>query len=245
MGREDGSTVFTRLHLALAGAQKEEEEFAAEVTCDDPNSKALYDAFARWAGETFSAARALTMTSAVTEILKRDIGDAVDDGATVRDVAALPFVKPLFELHLARLGVDRLETGARRLENILDYLVEADLQPIAQQYFRSVAHLYLFGFNHEAVIVARSALDSSLQQSLEGRGLLPPAIDESQRRLKDRIDAAGRLRIISHAVVRDAHRLRVAGNHAVHENLGTQAVSALEAIQVLHRVLKQLFPRTD
>ena len=67
------------------------------------------------------------------------VGLAVDSDAANRAIAELPWVKPLLELQLARFGVDRVETGAARMYKVLDHLIEADLQPIAQSYLTSVA----------------------------------------------------------------------------------------------------------
>lgn len=249
MSSEEEPTVFTRLRDALADAQEEEEAFATEVTTDDPASEALYRAFSQWAEDTFSSARSLRLTPKATRLLKDDIGRAVGEASTVREVAQLPFVKPPLHLHLARFGVDRVETGAKRLYNVLDCLLEADLPPFAESYLTSVAQLYLLGFNNEAVVMARSALEAALESAVT-RGREDNQVRDAppqEPNLSERIRAAGPtgMRLLDGTGVRDAHDIRQAGNDAVHVNLGTQKLKALDAVRALHRILRQLFPTAD
>lgn len=241
MPEERDVTVFSRLRDALAMAAQEEAEFAAEVTADDPEGEASYRAFSDWAGAVFESTSSLRLTPEMRNLFRDEVAPTLDDSATHETGANLPFVRPLIELQLARLGVNRIQQGTDRLYKLLKYLVEADdLQPRAQSYLGSVARLYIWGFNNEAVVLARAALEAALEERL-GRvqGQLANGMD-----LLGMIRTAGPddLALLDRAALNDAQRIRRAANQSLHVQLGTQELDALQAIEALARILSQLFP---
>jgi hypothetical protein len=241
---EPETTIFDRLRSVLSEAEQEEQQFADEVTEDDFAGRESYDAFAAWATATFASAKALRLTPESKALMRGVLRDAVDDPDDTRAVASLPFVQPLIELHLAEFALNRAESAVGRLLNMLDYLLALSLEPIAEGYFSSVAQLYLLGFNSEAVVMARSALHSALEVALTRAGSAQPEGVAEESRTVDLVRLAGQdgLALLTASGVRDAHSIRLAGNHAVHTQLGSQSLDALQAIRSLHRVLQQLFP---
>ncbi len=240
MSEEGELTVFSRLREALAQAEQEEADFAAAIAAEDPDDEAAYRAFADWARALFESASALRLTPAMRELFREEVAATLDEPATHETAANLPFVRPLVELHLARLGVNRIQQGTDRLYKLLKYLVEADdLQPRAQSFLGSVARLYIWGFNNEAVVLARAALEAALEDRL-GRvqGMQTEAAD-----LVAMIRAAGpgKLGLLDASAQRDAERIRRAGNQSLHVQLGSQELDALQAIEALARILSQLF----
>jgi hypothetical protein len=235
-------SVFLRLRQAVADAEQEEADFAAEVTADDPSGEASYRAFSEWTSALFDSAQALRVTPDMRRLFREEIAAALDDPATIEIAAQLPFVKPLLEVRLAKIGVDRIEKGTARLYNLLGYLVEADLQPIAQSYFASVARLYIWGFNNEAVVLARSALEAALEDRLEKIASMP--YNERHGDLVDLIRTVGpdKLRLLDRSAFTDAEMIRKAANQSLHIQLGSQELDALQAIKALGRILRQLFP---
>lgn len=232
--------------MALDDAEREENDFEADVTADDPQGKALYRAFADWAKAMFTSARGLTLTPEAVRLFSEEIAGAAEDNDAMRAVAQYPYVLPLLELHVARFGVDRTRTAAKRLLHLIDCLTDIELQPIAAAYFRSIAELYLMGFNNEAVILARGALDAVLESRLDDLRRGQPSRGIAERNLGERIRAASPPAggILNQATFADAELMREAGNHAVHTQLGTQKIQALPAIRALYRILTYMYPQT-
>lgn len=139
-----------------------------------------------------------------------------------------------------------IEGGAERFFTLLDYLIEADLQPPAQDYLSSVARLYVWGFFGEAIVLARSALQLALDERLGGA--LPPQKTEGRTRdLHYLIRAAdsGHLKRLDSAAISDANFIKTAGDAAVHRTLGSTAGETSVVIAALGRVLNQLCARAD
>ena len=111
----------------------------------------------------------------------------------------------------------------RRLYNVLQYVVDADLEPIAQGCLASVAQLYMLGCNNEAGVMARSALQAALELALaRARGTEGPGGTSSDvLSLVALIRSAGPSgwSLLDASGVRDADDLTLAGNHALHTNL--------------------------
>lgn len=238
---EQDITVFDRLQAALDEAAAEEKAFEAEVTSDSPSSQALYGAFERWTEELFGSARGLQLSSEAQRLFRDELQAAAEDGDDIQEVADYLYVRPLLELHLARFVVSRLRTAPKRLKQLLKYLTTGELRPRAASYFQSVAQLYLLGFNAEAVVMARSALEAVLESRLEDH---PQRVGTGQSRenLAQRIKAAGPsgIGLLDEATFEDAEQLREAGNDAVHLQLGAQDMMALDAIKALYRILLRL-----
>jgi hypothetical protein len=238
--------VFDRIRLAIQAAKREEDEFAAKKSAENPLSAALMRAFIDWSTSAYVAGRSLRPSAELRRLMADELEAAVDDNAASA-VARLPFVRPYLDIRLAEDGLNRAEEGSERLIELLDYLVGSSLSRRAEDYLSRVAGLYNWGFDAEAVVLAGAVLETALHDRLAEDDAQERSLNLTSSSAASLVEACGpkKLGLFDDRLRRQAHRLRQSRNDIVHNAAGSQLLTPVDAIRSLGELLSALFPQSQ
>jgi hypothetical protein len=159
--------------------------------------------------------------------------------------AETPIVRDRLAFDLVDDNLTRLEHAPARCADLLQLVLGQHLDERTASYLSRAARLYILGFEPEAVVMSRAALDVALQERLTD-AVMASHTGKQRRRyaLDERISAASRIGLFSSEQKEAAHRLRRAGNEAVHlapAFLVEGVPDALTGIRILADLLVALF----
>jgi len=156
-----------------------------------------------------------------------------------------PVVRDRWSFAVAHDVLDRLDDSSARVAELLNLVQMYQLNERTAAYLARVTRLYVYGFDVEALVMCRAALEAALQDALPDEQLAEAGFKKSGREytLATRISAAGRAGYFNRRRKELAHSLREAGNHALHTAPGflhDRVGDALEAISGLAELLAAL-----
>ncbi len=165
----------------------------------------------------------------------------------------LPLVTDFLRIDLARSAVEKAREGTRRAMRLLASLTDTSVSARAEAYLQRVAQSYIWGFDTEAVMLARSVLESALEEKvphqrvIEALAKSPESFRRSQQErlgkgypseLVDRINAAPVLGVLSVDVAKMATDIRIRGNNAVHKNVNSDSLDTIEKLVTVLNALR-------
>lgn len=205
--------------------------------------KDLLTGFQRWGKAAMEAADTLRYRPEL-DAIPLHTGETVPvDKETWASMARSYYTMPYLSLLLSERAHTMTIQAAFRVAEILQFVIEQQPSAAVSAFLERLAKLYIWGFDSETYVLARSVLEAALKQRFP---------DESVRRasgsdrrypdLSERITAAANLGIFTSAERRLATSLRRDGNDVIHEfpNLNLNFKSPLEAIDAVGRLLEKL-----
>lgn len=85
-------------------------------------------------------------------------------------------------------------------------------------YLKRLSRCYILGLDSECVILCRAVLENALKHAYQSEAVLRPADDRGNYRLETDIDAAKLFGWFDESDRRAAHKVRIRGNRAVHND---------------------------
>jgi len=164
----------------------------------------------------------------------------------VSSYAEFHLVRDGFSFELADQSLSGLEHAPDRLRNLLGLVLSGQYDDRTAAFLARAGRLYVFGYEAEALVMCRAALDVAMQERFPD-DVMQTIPDIERKRLyslDERIFAALKQRVFTREQKAKADRLRRAGNHAVHVAPGflVEGVDdALSAIRILAELLVALF----
>lgn len=154
-------------------------------------------------------------------------------------------VRDRWSFAVAHDAMERLEGSSTRVAELLNVILLHQFDDRTAAYLARVARLYVYGFEIEALVMCRSALEAALQDVLPDEVMSEQGFVKAgpEYTLASRIAAAERMGYFDGEKKRAAHVLRKASNEAVHTAPGflqDGVGSGVEAIQMLADLLDAL-----
>ena len=220
---------------------------------DDEETATLLTELARLAVRLMQSARAFQPQGQITTLEALGLFVPIEEKIR-KQILDAPMANETIEMELLKDVHGRAVLYKERLRAIIGVVRSLELHGWAAQYLSEMSALYFDGHDNAVFIVARSALEESLEGALERR-LGAAALTRTEGRaagrisLEEMINLARREGLISHdALKKQAHDIRFWGNWAVHERQRLAAsdpaqVTALKAITSLAAILKDLATR--
>lgn len=238
--RNDGE-IFPTLRKSLQRLEKRNRHWLTDD--DDKFRERFVSAVAAWVAAVFEGVTSLRLVESLRNFSSHGIRITSETAKGFSVIADVPVLRRQTEILAVRNALDRLESkGVARVFEISDLLIDGNLPPRAEDYLGRVARLYMFGFDAEAVVLARSALEAALEERLSDDDVREAVtVVTPTPTLANRITAARTLRRLSHRAANDAHSLRVSGNDVLHVAGAAHTISPLDAIKALGRVLAELY----
>jgi hypothetical protein len=176
----------------------------------------------------------------------------------LRELSKHPVARDRIALDLASIELRRLRGSEQRVARLAGLVHGRGLTPIASQFVDRATRLFIAGFEVEAAIMCRSALEGGLFERCRedfNQDGYPPSLDQ----LLEKAGRMGYLEGFERAANRKgwrsrtdsqlwrAEQLKRLGNHLIHESPNwssnpTKVDDAFEAIRELSHVLEWLFP---
>lgn len=154
-------------------------------------------------------------------------------------------VRDRWSFSVAHDATRRLEGSPTRMAQLLNLVVAKRLNERTASYLSRVSRLYVYGFEVEALVMSRAALDTALQDVLPDERMEAIGFTRSGREysLSSRIAAATREGMFSQGQKKTATVLRLSANDALHDAPGflQEGINnALDAIEILADLLQAL-----
>jgi len=141
--------------------------------------------------------------------------DLPEDGKRLGYLAERLFVS------LGAQAVGMCEKGAKRLLDLAILAIPAELSQRTRRFLQRVSRCYVWGFDAECAVFCRSVVEASFQDVVPDEACRSALGDGARVNLSNRIEAAHRKMLVSDTVRDAAHRVRDAGNSAVHDTPDT------------------------
>jgi len=156
-----------------------------------------------------------------------------------------PVVRHRWSFTIAHDALDRLDDSPARAAKLLNLIQMHELNERTAAYLARVTRLYVYGFDVEALVMSRAALETALQDALPDEQLAEAGIDKTGREysLATRISAARKAGYFNRRREELAHSLRKSANQALHTApafLHDRIGDAFEAIAGLAELLAAL-----
>ena len=240
MSSDASRAVFAAMHRVLDRLERRNRD---TIVVTGTSSEQFFAALTKWVEAILDGASSLQLAASLQQFSANGFEITSASARGFSNVAQIPFLRQYMEILATRRAIDSLEkVGVNRIFEISDLLVPDPLTERAADYLGRVARLYIYGFDSESVVLARSVLESALEHAVADEdvavaGLAP---DGRAPSLAQRIVAAERLHLLTKQAARAAHRLRLSGNDVLHVAGSANAVPPVEAITTLGEVLGQL-----
>jgi hypothetical protein len=154
-------------------------------------------------------------------------------------------VAAFLALSAAEHGYVMSAKATARCVDLLEFLIEAKLPATVAAHLSRLAQLYLWGFDSETYVLARSVLEAALADRLSDENVRAAQSHSGASQeiaLQERIEAACRLGVLTRDDADRAHAIRRDGNEVLHvaPGLTRHHASALDVIRSTARVLRSL-----
>ena len=161
----------------------------------------------------------------------------------LREVERIMGDDPLDE-YFTRLALRDVAEVVRRIKRLRALQVNSLPQPKIGTYFAQAVCSYLYGLPDAAVLIARSALQFSLEEAFRRQtGAIPRAADQKGY-LETLIDEASTTGLLAPHLTQIAHSIRKAGNAVGHER-STSDEAAGRTLAQTRQVIQNLYRGDD
>jgi hypothetical protein len=216
-----------------------EQIVAEDLQHEDSRVASALEEVASMAHKLLNSARAFQPAGQITTLAILDVMVPIEEKAR-KALLENDIAQRSLQLALIKESSTRIYQQLKRVQDFIGVVRTFELGGATRVYLEEMSALYLDGRTVSVYIIARAALEESLEAKLDGRGLREQRIGLDLRAL---INLAHRERLISTAPLKEqAHTLRDWGNWAVHDHnrLVESGADALAAIKSLSAVLKDL-----
>lgn len=149
-------------------------------------------------------------------------------------------IRERIQLLLAWRILPRTEEMAERALDLVRGMFIRRPADVTLRYVRRLVRCYVMGLFPEAVIICRAVVEKSIEDALEQAGVPVPATERGESSLNTKIEATGRLGLLPGDVVDRAHKVRLRGNVAVHND--PEAVDQVEETVIMtYSVLEAVY----
>jgi hypothetical protein len=149
-------------------------------------------------------------------------------------------IQERMQLLLAWRMLPRTEKMAERALDLVRGMFTRRPAAVTVKYVRRLVRCYVMGLFPETVIVCRAVVEKSIEDVFEHAGVPVPATERGESSLKTKIEATRRLGLLPDEVVDGAHKVRLRGNVAVHND--PEAVAEVkETVMLTYSVLEAVY----
>jgi hypothetical protein len=150
--------------------------------------------------------------------------------------------------YLAKMAIKALSIAESRFSKLMKCIsFTRCMSPRSRDFLIRVSRCYLYGFDHECIILCRAVLDADFEAEIPNDqciGLIENRRINKNRQslftLSDRMSAANKLNRIDHVTYELALKVKRLGDNAVHKNLPPD-VDSLMIIQSALTVIDRLY----
>jgi hypothetical protein len=196
------------------------------------------------APQLIESIRAFSVSDEAAAIL-REVIPGEEPARSLRSLAFDEIVQRRVLLELASDAISRLHDAEIRLWMLLGAVRNNRLSETATSFVDRCVRLFLAGFGPECSVMCRSALEAALDAALSDSRVAEILGRSPEFRhgfvFADRIKAARNVGLLGDLEVELAHRIRTAGNQAVHGSPGLAPAPEASILQLI-LVLSKLLP---
>jgi hypothetical protein len=167
-----------------------------------------------------------------------------DSTLTWEDLVGTPPTLNMVPLELAEQAYNKSINAVQRCWELVRLVIEARPSGSVAGFMERLASLYIWGFDSETYVLARSVLESVLKDRLPDHVVRRVLDYENDRRidLRDRVEAARQQGLLSSGQAKTAEDIRRDGNAVIHEfpNAHLYHATPFELLRKLSALLERL-----
>lgn len=153
----------------------------------------------------------------------------------------LKLVWERFAIDMSWEAIGKIEEGASRIFKLYNLVLRSTPSKSTQQFLARLSRCFIWGFDPECVMLCRAVIDTAFHENVTPDMCIKHPIEPNRPRfnLANRIYAARKEGLIDDDIEGKADKVRLRGNHAVHEQPGlTKDVwgTICDTVAVLERI---------